>query len=213
MDVETKIGLAMRPPTEELISEDELRQLFETKAKPVHYIGIEISGLLHVGSLLFNGYKINDLHQAGCETTVFLADWHGFINKKLEGSWEKMHQASYYYEEAFKFFCPKVKIIRGTELYAKTPDYWKNVIEFSQHVTLKRDARCLSIMGRTESEAQAVAQYFYPPMQAVDIKAMNVDIAHAGEKSAHAGARSVPRNGLEAPGVPAPPHHARTCRA
>ncbi len=178
MDVETKMDLALRPPTQEVVTQEELRALFETKAKPKHYIGFEASGLLHLGSLIVSGFKIRDLQRAGCETTVFLADWHSLINRKFDGDWEKIQGACAYYREAFEFFCPGVKTVKGSELYEEK--YWEDVMKFSREITLARDVRCLTIMGRSEKEKLDLAQYFYPPMQAVDMRWLKVDIAHAG---------------------------------
>ena len=36
MDIENKIALVKKPPTEELIQEDELKTLFETNHSPKH---------------------------------------------------------------------------------------------------------------------------------------------------------------------------------
>ncbi len=52
MDIAEKISLVQRPPTEEIVTMDELKTLFETKTSPKHYIGLEISGKLHLGSLI-----------------------------------------------------------------------------------------------------------------------------------------------------------------
>ena len=202
MDVETKIELACRAPAEEVITREEMKALFETKAQPVHYIGLEVSGKLHLGSLLMNGFKINDFAKAGIRTQVLLADWHSVINNKLEGNWEKIKRASKYYEEAFKFFCPSVKITRGSELYENNNEYWKEVIMFSKHLTLARASRCLSILGRSEKETLELAQYLYPPMQAIDIRHMGADIAHAGmdQRKIHMVAREVfPKMGFKKP--------------
>ena len=57
MDVEEKISLVQRPPTEEVVTMNELRTLFETKSSPKHYIGLEISGKLHLGSLSLPALK------------------------------------------------------------------------------------------------------------------------------------------------------------
>jgi tyrosyl-tRNA synthetase len=180
MDVESKLALALRPPTEEIVQLDELRQLFETNEHPKHYVGFEISGLLHLGFLYMNGFKINDLTKAGVKCNVLLADWHTVMNRKLGGDWERIRKAAKYFEEAFKFYCPGVEVVYGSDLYRGNDDYWRNVIAISNRITLARDARCLTIMGRTEKESLSLAQYIYPPMQAADIKALEVDIAHAG---------------------------------
>ncbi len=180
MDIEGKIELVCRSPTEEVVTAEDLRRVFETVSHPKHYIGLEISGLLHLGSLILIGFKINDLVKAGVKCTVFLADWHSYINNKFGGDWSKIRKAAQYYEEAFKFFCPGVEVVTGSSLYAETGDYWENVVRFSKTITLTRNTRCLTIMGRNKKDKLDFAQYLYPPMQAVDVKALDVDIAHAG---------------------------------
>lgn len=181
MDVTEKIELILRPPTEEVVTKEELATLLETNSKPRHYIGLEISGFLHLGSLISTGFKINDFLKAGVECNVFLADWHTVINDKLGGSWETVSQVSKYYEKAFQIVCPGVNIIRGTELYDSHKEYWKDLVQFTKHMSLARTMRSLTIMGRTESEEKIdLSKLLYPPMQAVDIHTIGVDIAHAG---------------------------------
>jgi len=180
MDVESRIGLVLREPTEEVVETQELREIFETNAKPRHYIGLEISGKLHLGSLILTGYKINDFIEAGIHSNVFLADWHTYINNKLDNDWQKIIEVSKYYAEAFKFFCPGVNIILGSTLYDNYDDYWKNFMIFSKHMTLSRTLRALTIMGRSEKEKLDFSQLMYPSMQSADIKALDLDIVHAG---------------------------------
>ncbi|MFI5417043.1 MAG: tyrosine--tRNA ligase, partial [Nitrososphaerales archaeon] len=181
MDVTTKVDLVSRPPTEEIVTKEELTNLFETNSKPKHYIGLEISGFLHLGSLISTGFKINDFIKAGVQCNVFLADWHTLINDKLGGNWETISKVSKYYEDAFKAVCPGVGIIHGTELYNSTKEYWKDLVQFTKHMSLARTMRTLTIMGRSESEEKIdLAKLLYPPMQAVDIHSMEIDIAHAG---------------------------------
>jgi len=181
MDVDERLAFIMREPTEEVVTSDELHTLIETKAHPKHYIGLEISGMLHIGSLVMTGFKINDFMKAGINTTVFLADWHTYINDKMGGDWDRIKKVSQYYTEAFKFFCPGVNIVLGSDLYKKTQDYWENFVRFSKHMTLARTMRSLTIMGRSEAEKNLdLSQLLYPPMQSVDIKALDLDIVHAG---------------------------------
>ena len=181
MDVDERLAFIMREPTEEVVTSDELHTLIETKTHPKHYIGLEISGMLHIGSLVMTGFKINDFMKAGINTTVFLADWHTYINDKMGGDWDRIKKVSQYYTEAFKFFCPGVNIVLGSDLYKKTQDYWDNFVRFSKHMTLARTMRSLTIMGRSEAEKNLdLSQLLYPPMQSVDIKALDLDIVHAG---------------------------------
>src|ERR1700685_1625469 len=85
MDLEERLVLVKRPPTEAILTEAELTVLLGKEAHPKHYIGLEISGLLHLGSLVILGFKINDFIKAGIHCKVFLADWHSYINNKMGG--------------------------------------------------------------------------------------------------------------------------------
>ncbi len=181
MDITEKVGLIERPPTEEVVTNNELIELFKTNSSPKHYIGLEISGFLHLGSLISTGFKINDFVKAGVKCTVFLADWHTLINDKLGGDWEIISKVSKYYQDAFKIVCPEVNIVLGSELYQEKTEYWSELVKFTKHMSLARTMRTLTIMGRSENEEKVdLAKLLYPPMQAVDIHSLDVDIAHAG---------------------------------
>jgi tyrosyl-tRNA synthetase len=202
LDLEKKIELICRPPTEEILVEEELRQLLQTNEQPAHYQGFEVSGLLHLGNLVISGFKINDFLKVGIKCQVYLADWHSFINNKFGGDWNKILSASKYYAEAFKFFCPGAKIVVGSELYHNNDEYWQNLLRFSKHMTLSRSLRCMTIMGRSESEKLDLSQYFYAPMQAVDVKEIGADIPHGGmdQRKAHVLAREIfPKMGWTKP--------------
>ncbi len=181
MDISEKVDLIERPPTEEVVTHDELTELFKTNSSPKHYIGLEISGFLHLGSLISTGFKINDFVKAGVNCTVFLADWHTMINDKLGGDWDVITKVSKYYADAFKLVCPGVNIVLGSELYDSRKEYWKELVEFTKHMSLKRTMRTLTIMGRSEDETKIdLAKLLYPPMQAVDIHSLDLDIVHSG---------------------------------
>lgn len=181
MDITEKVDLIERPPTEEVVTRDELTELFKTNSSPKHYIGLEISGFLHLGSLISTGFKINDFAKAGVKCTIFLADWHTLINDKLGGNWETISKVSKYYQDAFKLVCPDAEIILGSKLYEEKTEYWSELVKFTKHMSLARTMRTLTIMGRSENEEKIdVAKLLYPAMQAVDIHSLEVDIAHAG---------------------------------
>ena len=207
MDLEKKIDLVTRRPTEEVITRDELRALMQTNEHPRHYQGFEISGRLHLGTLVLSGYKINDLIEAGVDCTVYLADWHSFINNKLGGNWDNIITAAKYFGEGFKFFCPGVKTVLGSDLYHENDEYWRDIMRFSRQLTLARNTRCLTIMGRSMKENLSFAQYLYPPMQAVDVKYLGPDLPHGGmdQRKVHVLCREVyPKLGWK---KPIPLHH------
>lgn len=202
MDVKDKVELVESAPTEETVTHEELVSLFETNDSPRHYIGLEISGFLHLGSLISTGYKINDFVKAGCKCTVFLADWHTLLNDKLGGDDDAIKQVSRYYTKAFGLVCPKAEIVTGTELYEQRREYWSDLARLVKHMSLARTMRTLTIMGRSETENIDLAKLLYPPMQAVDIHSLDVDIAHAGmdQRKIHMLARETfPKLGWKVP--------------
>jgi tyrosyl-tRNA synthetase len=187
MDIESKLELIRSEPLEEIVTQEEMRRLLETNDRPTHYIGFEISGMPHLGHLFVAGKKINDLAQIGVQTQVLLADWHTMANNKFGGDWEKIIKASAFYKKMFNIYCPKTKVVLGSELYHNNDDYWKNIIQMARRTTMSRATRTLIIQGRSEKDILHVSQYIYPIMQANDINALGVDIPHAGidQRKAH----------------------------
>jgi len=208
LDEISKARLIERDSWQETVPKDGLVDLFKENSHPKHYVGIEISGFLHLGSLLSTGYKIKDFMEAGVECTVFLADWHTFINDKLGGDWDKISLVSKYYEKAFKEVCPGVNIVLGSKLIEDNKEYWSDFVKFTKHTSLKRVQRTLTIMGRSENEEKTdFAKLLYPPMQAIDIHTLDVDIAHAGmdQRKIHMLVRDIfPKLGWK---VPVSVHH------
>ncbi|MEM0243542.1 MAG: tyrosine--tRNA ligase, partial [Candidatus Aenigmatarchaeota archaeon] len=85
MDKEEIIKLVEKEPTEEILTKERLAQYLDEKRKINHYIGFEISGFVHLGTGIICMSKVADFQKAGINTTIFLADFHSWINKKLGG--------------------------------------------------------------------------------------------------------------------------------
>lgn len=187
---------------EETLTEEELKSLIESGTPLKHYIGFEISGKVHLGQGLACMQKVKEIHDAGGETIIFLADWHTWINKKLDGTLETATRlAREYFEEAQKaaYICvggdPKdLKFVLGSELYDKT--YWPKVIAVAKATTLSRMMRSTDIVGRMAGESSDTATLFYPSMQAADIFQMGINIAHAGtdQRNVHIVARDAAKD-------------------
>ena len=201
MDTEEKIDIIKRPPTEEILGENDLKMMIENDVPLKHYIGFEISGLLHLGTAIMSAMKIRDFQKVGARTTIFLADVHSWINNKLSGDLELIRDvARTYYTEGFKASLKavganpdKVDFIMGSELYERDKDYWYSMLEISKNVTLARAKRSISITGREMKEGVPFAWLVYPMMQVADIFSMGVNLAHAGtdQRKAHVVAREV----------------------
>lgn len=198
VEIQERIDLITRN-LDEVLTKDELHHLLETNTPLVHYIGLEISGQVHLGTGLMCMMKIKDFLNAGANCTVFLADWHSWINDKLGGDMELIQRIAVgYFKEALKASMEaiggdpsKIRFITGTELYNGHLDYWATVIEVSKHTSLSRMLRSISIMGRKEGETMDFAKLIYPPMQAADIFFQGVNLAHGGmdQRKAHVIAR------------------------
>ncbi len=191
MDTEEKLDLIMRN-TVEIITQDELRSLLETKSKPRAYWGFESSGLMHIGLGVVCGTKIKDMVEAGFHFIVFLADWHSWINNKLGGTMENIRLCGEYFKECFTALGVKnVEYLWAADI-AEDISYWEKVIKVAKGASVNRIWRALPIMGR-EMAFQDIetAWLFYPCMQAADIFHMELDVACSGmdQRKAHMLAR------------------------
>ena len=185
---------------EEVLTPEELKNLIASGQPLRHYIGFEISGKVHLGTGFATMLKIKDLQDADVKTTVLLADWHTWLNKKLDGTLETATKlARSYFEEGMKAaaICVgadpnKIEFVLGSELYEKQGiAYWSDVIRVSKETTIARMMRSTTIMGRKEREISDSAMLIYPAMQSADIFALEVNIAHAGtdQRNVHIVAR------------------------
>ena len=187
MNVEKKLELIKRN-TEEILGEDELRKLLESGEKLKHYIGFEISGKPHLGHGLVCMSKVKDFYDAGIDVSIFLADWHSWINNKLGGNMDTIQKVGVpFFKEALiaAYKCvggnPKdLNFVLGSELYHNNDKYWETVVDISKNTNLSRIQRSITIAGRKEGEAVNFALMLYPVMQVADIFSQKINIAHAG---------------------------------
>jgi tyrosyl-tRNA synthetase len=182
MDTLAKVDLVRRKPTEEVVTDEDLKRIFENHAHPKHYIGFEISGMVHLGTGLCTLLKVKDFLAAGMKPTIFLADYHSYINGKLGGDLAKIRAVGLgYFKHAFVSLGidpAQVEFVLASDLYGG--EYWKEVLRISKDTTIKRMLRCITIMGRKESDSTPSAVVLYPAMQAADIFMLDVQVAHAG---------------------------------
>jgi len=195
LDLENRVSLVERN-AEEIITHEELRSILEINARPRAYWGFESSGFMHIGMALVCGRKILDMIEAGFDFTVFLADWHSWINNKLGGSMENIKTCGEYFKQCFAALgitSSKATYYSASELASKR-DYWERVVRVAKSVNVSRIWRALPIMGRElDSKDLEAASTFYPSMQVADIFELNLDVACAGmdQRKAHALARDV----------------------
>lgn len=168
---------------EEVLTEEELRTLFETKKHPIAYDGFEPSGTnVHIAQGLLRAININKMTKARVKFTMLAADWHGWANNKLGGDLEKINVVGDYLIEVWKacdMDLDNVKFMRSTDLI-NNGTYWKTVMRVARSNTVKRITRCSQIMGRTEKDTLQASQILYPCMQCADIFEIGADITQLG---------------------------------
>lgn len=168
----------------------------ETKTRPRAYWGFETSGMMHIGMGLICGRKIMDMTEAGFDFTIFLADWHSWINNKLGGVMENIRTCGEYFIQCFTaigILDSKATYTWASDL-ASRREYWERVVTVAKSVNVSRVWRALPIMGRgIDTKDLEAAATFYPCMQAADIFELQLDVACAGmdQRKAHVLARDV----------------------
>ena len=182
MDVETKIAV-MRSISEEIVTEQELRELFESKAHPIAYDGFEPSGQLHIAQGLMRAISVNKMTSTGIKFKFWVADWFAMLNNKYGGDTEKIRTVGRYFIEVWKasgMDLDKVEFIWASDFIREHERYWETMLKLSTNASVQRVLRCGQIMGRADSESNPAAQIIYPLMQATDMVHLEIDIAQLG---------------------------------
>ena len=181
MDIEKRIAL-VKEVGEEILTEEELRNLLETKKNPIAYDGFEPSGNLHIAQGVLRAININKMIDAGFEFKMWVADWFAWANNKLGGNLEHIQIAGEYFIEVWKttgMNLDKIKFIWSNEAM-KDVEYWKIVMNVATNNSLARITRCSQIMGRSQQDALKASQIFYPCMQCADIFYLKADATQLG---------------------------------
>ncbi len=181
MDTDAKLEL-IRQVGEEIIEEDELRELLESGREIVAYDGMEPSGQLHIAQAILRAINVNKMTKAGVKFKIWIADWFAWANNKLGGDLDKIQTVGKYMIEVWKasgMDLENVEFIWANEAM-KDVEYWKTVMNIARTSTVKRILRCSQIMGRSESETLYASQIFYPCMQCADIFYLKADICQLG---------------------------------
>jgi tyrosyl-tRNA synthetase len=204
LDTETRFNLVSKN-LQEIITREELYKLLETNEAPRGYVGFEPSGMMHAGTGLIVGKKMRDYVEAGFHFIIFLADWHGWINNKMDGDMENIRTAGEYFKDCFTALgLPegKVEYLVSADI-VDSKDYWEKVVRVMKNSSLKRMLRAMPIMGRSADSVDVESAWaLYPAMQTSDIFEMGLDCACSGmdQRKVHVLAREMaPKLGHKIP--------------
>jgi len=181
MDTEERLNL-IREVGEEIVKEDDLKELLNSDKELIAYDGFEPSGNVHIAQGIMRAINVNKMTKAGVKFKMLVADWHGWANNKMGGDLEKIQIVGKYLIEVWQacgMDLTNVEFVWASDL-AKDDNYWKLVMQVARNSTVKRILRCGQIMGRREGEVQQASQILYPCMQAADIFFLKADICQLG---------------------------------
>ena len=146
---------AFRQVGEEIISEEDLKQLLETKKNPVAYDGFEPSGKIHIAQAVLRAINVNKVTSTGTKFKMLVADWHAWANKKMGGDLEKIQTVGKYFIEVWKacgMDLDNVEFVWVSDM-VKDEAYWRKVMQVAINSTLNRIIRCGQIMGKRRGPA------------------------------------------------------------
>jgi tyrosyl-tRNA synthetase len=182
MDTDERLSLTMRH-TQEVVTEDELRALFEEREEPRAYIGYAPTGEMHIGHFT-TMRKLADFLSAGLDVTVLLADLHAHLDD-AKSPFDLLDARTAYYEEAIRAMIDAagadpdaITFVRGRE-FELDEEYTLELLRMAAETTVSRAERAASEVVR-ESDSPKLGGLLYPLMQTLDVDALDADIAYGG---------------------------------
>lgn len=169
--------------TEEIVTEDELTTLLETKETPRIYVGYAPTGEMHIGHYT-TIRKLADFLEAGLAVTVLIADLHAHLDDE-KSPYDLLDARSRYYQLAIEAMIEaagsdstEVEFIRGSEFELQEP-YTLELYRLAAETTITRAQRAGSEVVRQRDNPR-LGSLLYTLMQALDVAALESDIAYGG---------------------------------
>jgi tyrosyl-tRNA synthetase len=182
MDTAERAALVARH-TEEVVTEEELRALFEEQDEPTAYIGYAPTGEMHIGHFT-TMRKLADFIEAGLDVTVLIADLHAHLDDE-KSPFELLDPRSTYYRIAIEGMVESagadpdaITFKRGTDYQLEEP-YTLELYRLLADTTISRAQRAGSEVVR-QSDNPKLGGLVYTLMQSLDVAALDADIAYGG---------------------------------
>ena len=179
-DVENRFELVKRN-TEEIIGEEDLKKLLESKKKPVVYWGTAPTGRPHVGYFL-PSLKIADLLKAGFKVKILIADLHAALDNT---PWIVLEKRYDYYAKIIPLMIQamgadisELEFVKGSEIQLK-PEYMFDVLQMSSINTVKAATKAASDVVKMGDNPK-LSGLMYPLMQVADEQYLEVDAQLGG---------------------------------
>ena len=204
MDTDEQVDLATRN-TAEVVTEDELRELFEDREEPSVYIGYAPTGEMHIGHFT-TIRKLADFLHAGMDVTVLIADLHAHLDD-AKSPFDLLEARTAYYQETIEAMVEaagadpeQITFVRGRD-FELDSEYTLELLRMTAETTIARAQRAASEVVR-ESDSPNLGGLVYPLMQTLDVDALDADVAYGGidQRGIYMLSREIlPEHGGEAP--------------
>ena len=182
MDIEERLNLIKRN-TQEIITDDELRQLLKEKKHPKAYIGLATTGKIHIGYFI-PMIKVGDFLKADFKFTILLADIHAHLDDQ-KTPFDLLDKRVKYYKEIISAMISSLGIDTKNLEFKKGSDF-----ELSKEYTLDMyRLAALNTFDRCKRAAAGVVRFgenpklsgfIYPILQALDEQYMDMDVQYGG---------------------------------
>ncbi len=180
MTPEQKLELLKRN-TQEIVTEEEMLKLLQTKKQPVVYLGTAITGRPHIGYFVWV-LKMADFLKAGFKVKVLLADLHGALDNC---PWEVLEKRYKYYTKIIPLMFKAVgadvgnlELIKGSDFQLEK-EYILDTLKVATKVSINDAKRAASEVVKF-GENPKLSGLIYPIMQSLDEEYLKVDVQYGG---------------------------------
>jgi len=169
--------------TEEILTEEELEELLETKDEPVVYLGNETTGRPHIGYMI-PAVKIKDFVDAGLRVKILLADMHAYLNN-MKTPFELLENRVKFYEAELRELyrsigadVDKIEFVKGSDVELDR-NYTLDVYKLAAMTTIDRAKHATAEVVKMDDNPK-LSGCLYPILQTLDEEYLDADIQYGG---------------------------------
>lgn len=182
MTIEQRFNLIKRN-TAEILTDEELLELLNSKKEPVVYLGNATTGRPHIGYMI-PAVKIKDFVDAGLMVKILLADIHAYLDN-MKSPLELLDKRVRFYKavltqlyKAIGANVSKIEFIKGSD-YELSKEYTLDVYRLAALNTFERCQHAASEVVKF-GESPRLSGFLYPILQTLDEEYLGADIQYGG---------------------------------
>lgn len=148
-----------------------------------YYDGFEPSGRMHIAQGLIRVINIEKIIKTGGLFTIYIADEFAFLNGKFGGDRKKIRKAGELMVHTWRACGLERKVDfrwASEEMKTRSNEYWPIVLDISTKFSLSRMKKCMTALGKEESDELPLSSLLYADMQAADIPFLRINVASLG---------------------------------